>query len=100
SRVTPLTRVLRAGATLAVGLIFIFGVAAPPERCPTVTTADLHSSAQAAVDWFARNPHADGSCLYDYTADTDRAKPEYNVVRHAGAIEGLYQAAAAGLPRA
>ena len=52
------------------------------------------------MDWFARNQHADGSWLYDYNADTDRAKPEYNVVRHAGAIEGLYQAAAAGLPRA
>ena len=97
---TPLTRVLRAGATLAVALVFVFGVAAPPERCPTVTTADVHSSAQAAVDWFARNQHADGSWLYDYNADTDRAKPEYNVVRHTGAIEGLYQAAAAGLPRA
>ena len=97
---TPLTRVLRAGATLAVALVFVFGVAAPPERCPTVTTAELHGSEQAAVDWFARNQHADGSWLYDYNADTDRAKPEYNVVRHAGAVEGLYQAAAAGLPRA
>jgi hypothetical protein len=98
--VTPLSRVVRAGATLAVALIFVFGVAAPPERCPTVTTAQLHTSAQAAVDWFARNQHADGSWLYDYNAGTDRAKPEYNVVRHAGAIEGLYQAAAAGLPGA
>ncbi|HEX6653328.1 MAG TPA: hypothetical protein VF072_11340 [Thermoleophilaceae bacterium] len=97
---TPRSRVVRAGATLAVALIFVFGVAAPPERCPTVTGAQLHASAQAAVDWFARNQHADGSWLYDYDARTDRAKPEYNVVRHTGAVEGLYQAAAAGLPRA
>ena len=96
----PLTRVVRAGATLAVGLVFVFGVAAPPERCPTVTTVELRASAQAAVDWFARNQHDDGSWLYDYDADADRAKPEYNVVRHAGAVMGLYQAAAAGLPRA
>jgi small neutral amino acid transporter SnatA (MarC family) len=94
------TRVLRAGATLAVALIFAFGVAAPPERCPTVTTPELRDSAQAAVDWFARNQDADGSWLYDYNAETNRAKPEYNVVRHAGAIMGLYQAAAAGLPGA
>jgi small neutral amino acid transporter SnatA (MarC family) len=98
--VTRLTRVLPAGAVLAVALVFAFGVAAPPERCPTVTTAELHGSAQAAVDWFARNQHADGSWLYDYDAGTDKAKPEYNVVRHAGAVMGLYQAAAAGLPRA
>jgi len=97
---TPVTRVVRAGAVLAVALVFAFGVAAPPERCPTVTTAELHGSAQAAVDWFARNQEADGSWLYDYDAGTDRAKPEYNVVRHAGAVMGLYQAAAAGLPRA
>jgi len=97
---SPLTRVVRAGATLALGLVFVFGIAAPPERCPTVTTAQLRASAQGAVDWFARNQHADGSWLYDYDADTDRAKPEYNVVRHAGAVMGLYQAAAAGLPRA
>jgi small neutral amino acid transporter SnatA (MarC family) len=98
--VTVLTRVLRAGATLAVALILAFGVAAPPERCPTVTTAQLRDSAQAAVGWFARNQHPDGSWLYDYNADTNRAKPEYNVVRHAGAVMGLYQAAAAGLPGA
>ncbi|HKP21355.1 MAG TPA: hypothetical protein VJT68_07550 [Thermoleophilaceae bacterium] len=96
----PVTRVVRAGATLALGLVLVFGVAAPPERCPTVTGAELRASAQAAVDWFARNQHADGSWLYDYNAETDRAKPEYNVVRHAGAVMGLYQGAAAGLPRA
>ncbi len=97
---TPLTRVLRAGATLAVALVLAFGVGAPPEHCPTVTTAQMRGSAQAAVDWFARNQHADGSWLYLYNADTDRATPEYNVVRHAGAVMGLYQAAAAGMPRA
>ena len=97
---TPLTRVLRAGGTLAVALILAFGVAAPPERCPTVTTAQMRDSAQAAVGWFARNQHADGSWLYDYNAETNTAKPEYNVVRHAGAVMGLYQAAAAGLPGA
>jgi small neutral amino acid transporter SnatA (MarC family) len=96
----PVNRVVRAGATLALGLILVFGVAAPPERCPTVTGAELRASAQAAVDWFARNQHADGSWLYDYNAETDTAKPEYNVVRHAGAVMGLYQGAAAGLPRA
>ena len=69
SRVTPLTRVLARRRDAGGGAIFAFGVAAPPERCPTVTTAQLRASAQAAVDWFVRNQHADGSWLYDYNAD-------------------------------
>jgi hypothetical protein len=98
--VTPVTRVVRAGAVLAAALVFAFGVAAPPERCPTVTPAQLRQSEQSAVDWFALNQHADGTWLYLYDAEKDTAAPEYNVVRHTGAVMGLYQAAAAGLPRA
>jgi small neutral amino acid transporter SnatA (MarC family) len=90
----------RAGLSLALLLVLAFGVAAPPERCPAVSVPELRRSAQAATDWLARNQHADGTWLYLYNADDDSAPPEYNVVRHAGAAMGLYQAAAAGLPRA
>ena len=96
----PATRVWRAGLLLAVLALVAFGVAAPPERCPSVSVAELRGSAQAAVDWFVRNQRADGSWLYLYNADDDSTPPEYNVVRHAGATMALYQAAAAGLPGA
>ena len=75
-------------------------VVAPPERCPSVTTAELRGSAQATVDWFVRNQDADGSWLYLYDAEDDSTPSEYNEVRHAGVTMGLYQAAAATLPGA
>ena len=92
----------RAGLGLALILVFAFVVAAPPERCPTVTPAELRRSAQASVDWFVRNQNPEGSWLYEYNADSDTvsAPADYNWVRHAGATMGLYQAAAAGLPGA
>ena len=77
-----------------------FGVVAPPERCPSVSPRELRRSAQAAVDWFARNQQPDGSWLYLYDRRDDSAPLVYNLVRHSGAAMGLYQAAAAGLPRA
>ena len=93
-------RALLAIAVLAAGGIAAFAVLAPPERCPPVSVANLRASATAAVDWFVRNQQRDGSWLYEYDADTDRATPAYNVVRHAGAVMGLYQAASAGIPGA
>ena len=93
-------RVAMAGlALLGVGVV-AFGVAAPPERCPTVSAAELRAAATEATDWFARNQEPDGTWLYLYDADADVAPDEYNVVRHAGGIMGLYQAAAAGIPGA
>jgi hypothetical protein len=77
-----------------------FGTLAPPERCPPVNAADIRAAVTETVDWFVRNQRPDGSWLYEYDADTDTATPEYNVVRHAGAIMGLYQAASAGIPGA
>jgi small neutral amino acid transporter SnatA (MarC family) len=90
----------RAGLSLALLLVFAFGVAAPPERCPPVSSAELRRSTQAAVDWLVRNQNPGGSWLYDYDADTDEAASLYNPVRHSGVTMGLYQAAAAGFPRA
>jgi small neutral amino acid transporter SnatA (MarC family) len=89
-------RVWRAALVLALLLVLSFGIVAPPERCPSVSAAALRRSAQSAVDWFVRNQAPDGTWLYLYDADKDSAPPVYDVVRHAGAVEGLYQAAAAG----
>jgi small neutral amino acid transporter SnatA (MarC family) len=93
-------RLWRAGIALALISAAAFAVVAPPERCPSVTTAELRGSAQASVDWFVRNQEEDGSWLYLYDADEDSSSAEYNEVRHAGVTMGLYQAAAAGLPGA
>ena len=41
----------------------------------------------------------DGTWLYEYDAESDRDLGSYNIVRHAGAIMGLYQAATRGDPR-
>ena len=84
---------------LGVGLL-AFGAIAPPEHCPTVTSPQLRAAATETVDWFARNQNADGTWLYLYDADTGTTAPDYNVVRHAGAVMGLFQAAAAEIPGA
>jgi small neutral amino acid transporter SnatA (MarC family) len=94
------SRVWRAGLTLALLLAVAFAVVAPPERCPSVSAAELRRSAEAGVDWFARNQNPDGTWLYLYDAGHDSAASEYNVVRHTGAAMGLYQAAADGVPGA
>jgi small neutral amino acid transporter SnatA (MarC family) len=65
-----------------------------------VTSTELRSSAQGAVDWFVRNQERDGTWLYLYDAGEDSVSSEYNIVRHAGVTMGLYQAAAAGFPGA
>ena len=90
---------LAAAALLGVGVL-AFGVLAPPEECPQPTAASLDESAGGAVRWFVRNQRPDGSWLYEYDAEDDSDLGGYNIVRHAGAIMGLYQAAAAGHPDA
>lgn len=95
------------GRRLAVALVLVlvtgvaaFGVLAPPERCGTVTAAELRGSVDEAVDWFARNQEPDGAWLYLYEAEPGIAPADYNAVRHSGVLMSLYQAAAAGIPGA
>ena len=97
---TVASRIWRSLLVLAVLLVVAFGAIAPPEGCPSVTTADLQRSSQAAVDWFVRNQYPNGSWLYEYRRDGDSSTPGYNDVRHAGAVMALYQAAEAGHPGA
>jgi small neutral amino acid transporter SnatA (MarC family) len=94
--VTVAARIRRSVLLLALLLVVAFGAVAPPESCPSVTGADLRRSTQAAVEWFVRNQNPDGSWLYEYRRDDDSSTPEYNDVRHAGAVMALYQAADAG----
>lgn len=93
-------RVALAGLSLLGAVAVAFGVMAPPERCPSVSAGDLRAAATDAVDWFVSNQEPDGTWLYLYDAHADRAADDYNVVRHAGGVMGLYQAAGAGIPGA
>jgi small neutral amino acid transporter SnatA (MarC family) len=93
----------RVGAyalVLVAATVLVFGIAAPPERCPRVTSDELRASAIETVDWFARNQQPDGAWLYEYDRDDDRAAADYNDIRHAGVVESLYQAATDVIPGA
>ena len=93
---TVASRIGRFVLVLPVLLVVALGAIAPPESCPSVTTADLQRSSQAAVVWFVRNQYPNGAWLYEYRRDDDSSTPVYNDVRHAGAVMALYQAAEAG----
>jgi small neutral amino acid transporter SnatA (MarC family) len=93
----PSRRLMLTATTLGVVAILTFGVAAPPEHCPRPSVESLQQAADDAVQWFVRNQRDDGRWLYEYDAARQVAPDDYNVVRHAGGIMGLYQAATAGI---
>ena len=51
------------------------------------------------MQWFVDNQRPDGTWLYQYDRATDSevTSEPYNLVRHAGGVMGLYQAATAGI---
>jgi hypothetical protein len=71
----------------------------PPEACPAVTPDEVRAAAVAAGDWLERNLDANGRFVYGYDRATDTVNPAYNLVRHAGAMNTLYQLAATGETR-
>lgn len=73
--------------------------AAPAERCPPVTEADVRAAAAAAVGWFERNQGPDGRWTY-LVDEEGRDLGGYSAVRHAGVLLSLEQAARAGVPGA
>jgi small neutral amino acid transporter SnatA (MarC family) len=95
----PRRRVLFAGTGLVIAAVVAFGALAPPEECPQPTGESLDASADAAVQWFVDNQRSDGTWLYQYDRATDSevTSEPYNLVRHAGGVMGLYQAATAGI---
>lgn len=102
---SPITRRLAATPLLALGAAALtFGAAAPPENCPSVTVGEVDEAARATVAWIVDNQQADGTWLYEYDRESGRAEyfatGDYNVVRHAGVMLSLYQAAGAGMPGA
>jgi hypothetical protein len=73
---------------------------AQPEHCPTVTDASLAHAVDEAVDWATRTQLDDGRWIYRYDTVADRDVAVYELVRHAGLILALNQAAAAGFEHA
>jgi small neutral amino acid transporter SnatA (MarC family) len=96
----PARSVALAVSGLGFAAIVAFGAIAPPEHCPSPTIESIDASTESAVEWFVRNQRDDGTWLYEYDVDNDEDRGGYNAIRHAGAIMGLYQAAAAGVPDA
>ena len=94
---SPVSRTIAISIGLTVGAgVVAFGVGAPPERCPDITVADARGAATAAAGWIADNQQADGRWLYEYDRVADTEADDYNIVRHAGLMSALYQAAARG----
>lgn len=87
---------LAAGGLAWAGAFVVVAVAAHPESCPPATATQAREAAQDGVDWIAANQRADGSFLYRYDED-EGDLGGYNIVRHAGTLLALEQAAAAGL---
>jgi hypothetical protein len=85
---------------LVAGAVIAFGAIAPPEHCPQPTDASIQQAATDSTNWFVRNQRPDGTWLYQYDRATGQPADSYNLVRHAGAVMGLYAAASAGIPSA
>lgn len=77
------------------GALFRLAVV-PAEACPDVTPDTTRAAAVAAGDWLVRNMDETGRFLYGYDRAADEINPDYHVVRHAGAMNSLYQLAIAG----
>ncbi|HUP75508.1 MAG TPA: hypothetical protein VM282_20860 [Acidimicrobiales bacterium] len=84
---------LVAWAITAAGVrLFI----AQPEHCAPVTDASLRHAIDETIAWATRTQGDDGRWIYRYDTVTDRDVAVYELVRHAGLIVALNQAAAAG----
>jgi hypothetical protein len=81
---------LAAWAMLAVGVRVVL---LPAERCATPSTAEVTATLDAAVGWAERSVQPDGSYAYRYDRSTGEQLGGYNLVRHAGMVTALYQAA-------
>lgn len=90
---------LRHAAVWILGGALFRVAVVPAEVCPAVDPDRAHSAAVAAGDWLARNQDETGRFLYGYDRDTEQINPDYSIVRHAGAMNSLYQLVAAGESR-
>lgn len=76
-------------SVLRVGLI-------PPQNCQPVDAAQLDTAITRTATWAVDNLTTDGAFLYRYDRTTGTDLGGYNLVRHAGMTNALYQLAVAG----
>ena len=69
---------------------------APAEHCPEVEVDDTTAAIRDAVGWFEANQRPNGQWAYLVSRDGEDLGG-YNIVRHAGVMLSLYQAANAGV---
>ena len=89
-------RWLLHGVAWAVGIGAFVVVLTPPEECPEVDVAAVDGAIEGAARWAATNQDATGRFTYGYDRDRDQVSQAYNLVRHAGMVNSLFQVAAAG----
>src|SRR4051794_12569732 len=75
----------------ALGIVRVAVI--PREHCGPADPAAMRRAAANAGAWLATNQHADGTFTYDWDTATSASTGDYNVVRHAGAVLGLYEIA-------
>jgi hypothetical protein len=103
----PTVRGVKYGRRLRKGLV-AWAVAAAgvriliaqPERCAPLTDASVRHAIGETIDWATRTQAEDGRWIYRYDTVTNGDVAAYELVRHAGLILTLNQAAAAGFDRA
>ena len=93
-------RVALAAVAWVAGLVGVRVGLTPPELCETPTAAEVAAAADAAADWAIRGVDEDGRFVYGYRRDDGTVAPGYNLVRHAGMTNALYQYVLAGHPEA
>ena len=94
-RVTRGRWTLHAAAWIA-GIAAFRIVLTPAEVCPPAGTDELDDAITAAATWAVTNQEDGGRFTYGYDRDGDEVNDGYNLVRHAGMVNALYQLAAEG----
>ena len=84
------------------GIAWIIGITSfrvalvPPQSCRSVSIDEVSEAIELSAGWAAANVRADGSYTYRYGRDIGADLGDYNVVRHAGLVNALYQAVELG----
>ncbi|MEM8905183.1 MAG: hypothetical protein AAGF02_15880, partial [Actinomycetota bacterium] len=93
-------RVALAAVAWVAGLAGVRVGLTPPELCEVPTRTEVAEAADAAAEWAIRGLDGDGRFLYGYSRDDGTVNAAYNLVRHAGMTNALYQYVLAGHPEA
>ena len=68
----------------------------PAQQCRLVSEQEVSTAIDLSAGWAAANLREDGTYTYRYGRDVGEDLGDYNVVRHAGLVNALYQAVELG----